>query len=207
MIRQYSSWAKSSLFGVVLPLALCAVACSSSSDNQNTDKDDEDAGGAQPGDRDGGSNGGGGGDVPTAEQFCEHFAARVFNCDNRRDEQTTANQCKNSTAAALPKWRDDVVKPMDECVQKQDCATALSSKGIPACRDKAKASIAPTPATSEFCAALKKVVNGCDHGDVDEGGCLDVFKVYKDDTLDDMTKCTKDCHYESCILATGGVRE
>jgi hypothetical protein len=137
--------------------------------------------------------------------YCEAVCGRTHECDNTQDQVTCTNSCKNSTAATAPKLRSDYVSALQACVLAKDCASMLTGDAIYACAEEVNASIAPSPAGTDFCTAWEANSTRCG-STLDKAGCLDIVKQYNDAALREAQSCTdKECTVmDSCVGAALG---
>lgn len=148
---------------------------------------------------------GGAGDV---EGFCNGLCGKEHECDQKSDEDTCFNTCKNSNAAQMPKLRADLIEDIVSCVDDSDCKKVLSSTALTNCVNEVGASASPSAAATSFCTAYVKAGDKCGL-DRDKAACLTSFKFYNDAALGEAEGCTeKPCSSQStCIKAAFGGTE
>lgn len=128
--------------------------------------------------------------LPTGGSFCQKYCARLYTCDRTNDEQTCTDLCLNNNAALMPKLRGEVVSLVSSCLEKKDCKTVLSGNAISACSAEATASVAPSAAATDFCAAHEVSAEKCKL-QFSKADCLTRSKLYSDSALNSAKKCTE----------------
>lgn len=145
------------------------------------------------------------GSASNVENWCQALCGSRKKCDSSYDDTTCLAQCRNTNAAVLPKIRNDVVQSDIQCFGTIDCVTVLAGNSTSECFKASVAAIGPSQVAKDFCTAFVNWADECG-GDVEAGACLEAYKAYSDETLQEASVCyDKSCSDAGkCIDAATG---
>jgi hypothetical protein len=146
-------------------------------------------------------------DPTIPDALCSPRCQRDHDCDPHVDVTDCVTKCEHLLSPRAVYWREDYVRQVRDCAQRQACAKD-TDRAIAECVRDARRRLPPTPAAVDYCKVAVPNQTNCGIVDrslaADYDHCIQNHDLYSDAALHKLTDCEQEpcrthaaCYYDA----------